>query len=118
VTGAVVYSKLTLGLLATITLEAVPFSKYAPFPVFLHFLKCILEVALRFCLVHLSCAKIAVFRFYRQSEKQKKLGWVGDDSHVIFGKKFSGEKESVRRCNVMQQPVLLSPKFAAKSSHI
>jgi hypothetical protein len=34
------------------------------------------------------------------------------------GKKFPGEKGSVLRCVVMQQPDLLSPKFGAKSSHI
>jgi hypothetical protein len=45
--------------------------------------------------------------------------WVGDDSHVDFGLKFPGEKESVRQCFViMQRPVILSPKFATKCSHI
>jgi hypothetical protein len=44
---------------------------------------------------------------------------VGDDSHVGFGKKFPGEKGSGRLCIVMmQQPVLLLPKFWVKSSHI
>jgi hypothetical protein len=43
----------------------------------------------------------------------------GNDSRVIVGQKFPSEKESVRWCVVvMQQPVLLSPKFWAKSSHI
>jgi hypothetical protein len=43
----------------------------------------------------------------------------GDDSHVVFGQKFPGEKGSEKRCVVMmQQPVLLSPKFRAKSLHI
>jgi hypothetical protein len=37
----------------------------------------------------------------------------------VPGKKFPGGKGIVRRCVVvMQQPVLLSPKFGAKSSHI
>jgi hypothetical protein len=36
--------KLTLGLLATITLEVDPFLVYAQFPALLPFLKCILEV--------------------------------------------------------------------------
>jgi hypothetical protein len=36
--------KLTLGLLAIITLEAVPFSAYAPLPALLLFFKCIMEV--------------------------------------------------------------------------
>jgi hypothetical protein len=38
--------KLTLGLLATITLEVVLFCTYASFPVLLPFFKCILEVML------------------------------------------------------------------------
>jgi hypothetical protein len=43
----------------------------------------------------------------------------GDDSHVVFGKEFPGEKGSARWCIVvMQQPVLLSPKFVMKASHI
>jgi hypothetical protein len=50
----------------------------------------------------------------------RKIRWVGDDSHVAFGKKtFPAEKESVRRCVVvLQQLVMLSPKFGEKSSHI
>jgi hypothetical protein len=48
----------------------------------------------------------------------RRVGWVRDDTHVIFGQKFPGEKGSVRRCVVvMQQLVLLSPKFGAKSAH-
>jgi hypothetical protein len=48
----------------------------------------------------------------------RKVRWVGDDSHV-FGKEFPDEKGSVGQCiAVMQQPVLLSPKVGAKSSHI
>jgi hypothetical protein len=43
----------------------------------------------------------------------------GDESHVVFSQKFPGDKGSVKRCVVtMQQPVLSSPNFAAKSSHI
>jgi hypothetical protein len=30
---------------------------------------------------------------------------VGDDSHVIFGQKFPGEKGSVRQCVVMMQKI-------------
>jgi hypothetical protein len=45
--------------------------------------------------------------------------WAGDQSHIAFGKKFSGEIGSVSQCvAMMQQPGLLSPKFGAKSSHI
>jgi hypothetical protein len=47
------------------------------------------------------------------------VGWVADDSYVVLGKRFHGEKGSVRRwVVVMQLPVLLPPKFGAKSSHI
>jgi hypothetical protein len=57
---------------------------------------------------------MAAFQFYLQSGKQRKVGWVGDYSHVVFGQKIPG----VRQCDVMQQPVLLSPKLVVKSSHI
>jgi hypothetical protein len=30
---------------------------------------------------------MAAFQFYLQSRKPRKVGWVGDDSHVVFGKK-------------------------------
>jgi hypothetical protein len=84
------------------------------------FLKCILEVVISkgvqhrmsICLDRLICVKIVAFQFYLQSGKQRKVGRVGDDSHVVFGNKFHGEKGNVRRCVVvMQQPVLLSPRF-------
>jgi hypothetical protein len=46
------------------------------------------------------------------NQGNRKVGCVENDSHVVLGKKFHGEKRSVRRCVVvMQQPVLLSPKF-------
>jgi hypothetical protein len=62
---------------------------------------------------------MAAFQFYLQSGKQRKVGWVGDVSHVVFGQKFPGGKKSVRRCfAMMQQPIPLSPKFGAKSLHI
>jgi hypothetical protein len=32
---------------------------------------------------------MAAFQFYLQSRKERKVGWVGDDSHVVFGKKNS-----------------------------
>jgi hypothetical protein len=88
--------KLTLGLLATIALEIVPFLTYAPFPALLPFFKCILEVVfcegvqhrLRFCLLHLGSIKMAAFHFYLQ------LVWATDDSHVVFlVKTFLVEKE-------------------------
>jgi hypothetical protein len=47
----------------------------------------------------------------------RRVGSVGDNSNVVCGKKFSGQKGSVRRCTVlMKQPVPLLPKFGAKSS--
>jgi hypothetical protein len=79
--------------------------------------KCILEVSfcegvqhrLRFYLDHLNFVKTAAFQ---AGKKRKVLG-----SQVIRVGWL--EKESVRRCIVvMQQPVLLWPKFWAKSSHI
>jgi hypothetical protein len=43
----------------------------------------------------------------------------GRQSCCFWPKKIPGEKENVRRhLVVMQQPVLLSPEFGAKSSHI
>jgi hypothetical protein len=96
--------KLTLGLVATITLEVVLFHMYALFPALLPFFKCILEVLfsegiehrLQFCLDHLNYVKKVAFQFFLQSGKQRKVEFVGDDSHVIFGQKFSGEKGSVK----------------------
>jgi hypothetical protein len=65
------------------------------------------------------CVKFAIFQFYLQSGRERKVGWLGGDSLVAFGQEFPGEKGSVRwSVVVMQQPVPLSPKFEAKSSHI
>jgi hypothetical protein len=51
--------------------------------------------------------------------KQRKVGWVWDDSYAVFGKKFPGEKGSMRQCIVMmQQPFLLLPQFGMKFSQI
>jgi hypothetical protein len=67
-----------------------------------------LQHHLWFCLEYLICVKMATFQFYLQLGKQRKVGWV-----MLFLVKNSLVKErSVRRCVVvMQQPVLLSPKF-------
>jgi hypothetical protein len=74
---------------------------------------------LQFCLDHLSCVKMAAFQFYLQPRKKRKVGWVGDDRHVVFDKKVPGEKGSVRRCVVVvQEAVLMSPKLGVKSSHL
>jgi hypothetical protein len=72
----------------------------------------------RFCLSHLSCVKMAAFHFYLQSGKQRKVGWVGNDSLVVFGKRSMVGKGYVRRyVFIMQQPVPLSPKCGPKSPH-
>jgi hypothetical protein len=64
-------------------------------------------------------AAIAFIVFYIQSGKQRKVGWLGDDSHLVFGQKLHDGKGNERRCViVMQQPFLLSPKFWVKSSNI
>jgi hypothetical protein len=70
-TDAAIWSKLTLGLLATITLEAVPFALMYYSKHFCHFFKYILEVVFRegvqhllqFCLCQLSCVKMAAIQF-------------------------------------------------------
>jgi hypothetical protein len=38
---------------------------------------------------------MAAFQFYLQPMKHIKIGWVGDDSHVVFVQKFPGEKRSM-----------------------
>jgi hypothetical protein len=111
--------KLTLDLLATITLKAVPLHAYATFIALLPFFKCIQKVMfcedahhrLQFCVGHLNCIKMVVFQFNLLSGKQRKVGWVRNDSHVVFGKKFPGEKGSVKQCIVMMQQ---SVSFVAK----
>jgi hypothetical protein len=85
--------KLTLVLLATITLEVVPFRACAPFPAPLPFFKCILEVVicegvqhlLRFRLDHLNFVKMTAFQFYLKSRKRREVWWIGDHIHVAFG---------------------------------
>jgi hypothetical protein len=47
------------------------------------------------CLDHLNCVKMAAFQLYLQSEKQRKVAWVGNDSHLVFGKKNSLVKREV-----------------------
>jgi hypothetical protein len=119
--------KLILAVLATFTLEVLPFRLHAPFPLLLTFVQCILQVV--FCG---GCSippailppspqlyqngGFSVLSSIGDSEESR----VGEDeSHVVFGQMFPGEKESVRRCVAMlQQPILLLPKFWAKSSYI
>jgi hypothetical protein len=60
---------------------------------------------------------MAAFQFHIQSGKQKSRVGGGRQSRC-FSSKFPGEKGSVKECVVvMQQPVILSPKFGAKFSH-
>jgi hypothetical protein len=73
---------------------------------------------LLFSLDHFNRVKMAEFQFYLQSGKQRKVGWVGDDSHIVFGQKFPGEEGSVRQCIVMQLLDLDSPKVGGESSNI
>jgi hypothetical protein len=40
---------------------------------------------------------MAAFQFYLQSGKQRNVGWAGDNSYNVFGKRFRGKKGSVRR---------------------
>jgi hypothetical protein len=61
---------------------------------------------LQFYLDHLNCAKMMAFQFYLQSGKQRKIGCVGDHSHVVFGQNFPSEKVNVRWC--------VASSFAAK----
>jgi hypothetical protein len=111
-TGASIWSETNFGPIAPpITLKVAPFRAYAPFPALLLFLKCILEVVFcegvqhrpRFCLDHHICVKMAAFQFYLQLGKQRKVGWVGDESHIVFGQIFPGEKGSVTWCVVVLQ---------------
>jgi hypothetical protein len=92
--------KLSLGLLATVNLEVVPFCPYAPFPVLLPFLKCILEDV--FCEGVQHCLQFAsIISFVSKWQSfsfifnwgNRKLGWVGNDSHVDFGKKIPWPKQ-------------------------
>jgi hypothetical protein len=86
--------KLTLDLLATI-----PFREYALFRVHLPFFKCILIVVISTTCESVSISSIVSkwrpfsFIFNRGN---RKIGSVGDDSHVVFGKNFPGEKGSVK----------------------
>jgi hypothetical protein len=85
-------NKLTLPLLAIVILEVVPFLSYATFPAFLQLFKCIAEVTfcggvqhrMRFSLDYLSFVEMASFQSSLQSEKQRKVLWVENESHIVF----------------------------------
>jgi hypothetical protein len=115
-----------LGLLATITLEVVSVRAYAVFPELLLFVEVILEAVfcesvqhrLRFCLDHLSCQNGGISILSSIGETKKVKG-PSQASRLGGGRQsFPGEKGHVRRCVVMQKPVLLPPKFGMKSSQI
>jgi hypothetical protein len=42
----------------------------------------------------LNCVNMVAFPFYLQSGKQRKVGWVGNNSHVVFGKKKKSPGEN------------------------
>jgi hypothetical protein len=102
--------RLTLGLLATITLEVVPFHAYALLLELMSFFKCILEVMFCESVQHVCdsvsiisvVSELRLFQFYLRRGKQES-GVVGDDSQIVFGKKFRGEIGSVLRCVVVMQ---------------
>jgi hypothetical protein len=74
---------------------------------------------LRFCLGHFNCVKMATTTNKSRKGQVRQVGWVGDESHVVSGQGFPGEKVLVKRFVVMmQQSVPLSPMLGAKSSHI
>jgi hypothetical protein len=125
-TGAAIWSETYFGPIAHCRPQS------SPLPCISHFLNapwklCSVRVFSTTCDSASITSVMAAFQFYLQSGKQGKvtggearqLGWVGNDCHVVFGQKFPGGKGSVRRCVVMmQQPVLLSLKLHAESSHI
>jgi hypothetical protein len=114
--------------MATITLKIVPFRSYAPFQELLPLFKCILEVSsVRYSppailprlpqLCQNGGLSIGETK-KNQRDQVRGVGWVEDDSHIVFGQ-FLGEKRIMIWCVVeMQQPVLLTPKFRAKYSYI
>jgi hypothetical protein len=63
---------------------------------------------------------MVTFQFYLQLVEPEKLwgagvqlrqvGWMGDDSHVVFGQEFPDENGNMRWCVVMQHSVFLLAK--------
>jgi hypothetical protein len=75
--------KLSLGTLATITLEVVPFHTYAPFPALLPFL----NASWKSCSVRvfsITCDSALVTSVVLKKQK----GWAGNESQFVFGKKI------------------------------
>jgi hypothetical protein len=112
--------KLTLGLQATFTLEAVRMLRSIA-PAILNASSCSVRLFSTACgsaSITSVCQNggLSVLSSIVETENSR-VG--GGGSHVGFGQTFPGEKGNVRRCVVtMQQPLLLSRKFRAKSSHI
>jgi hypothetical protein len=94
--------KLTLVLLATITHEVFPFCVHALFPALLPFLNvswksCSVRVFSTACNSALTISIVSTWQPFlsvlpsiRETEKSK---GGGEDSHVVFGKKFPGKKK-------------------------
>jgi hypothetical protein len=69
---------------------------------------------LRFCPCHLNCIKMAAFQFCLQLGNREKKVWWGTTVMLFLVKYSLVKKGSVRGCVVlMQQQVLVSPKFGA-----
>jgi hypothetical protein len=59
---------------------------------------------------------MAAFQCYLHSEKERKVGCVGDESRIVFGQKFPGEEGKYEM--VSCQSILLSPEFGVKRLHM
>jgi hypothetical protein len=54
---------------------------------------------------------MAAFKLYLQSGKQRRVGWVGDNSHVVLGKKIHWWK---RKCQTVRCRDATASSFVAK----
>jgi hypothetical protein len=113
--------KLTLGLLAIISLEVVPFCAYTPFPVLLPFL----NVSWKSCSVP-PAILTQLPQLYQNGGlsvlssigKMEKSG-VGEDKSCFWSKKIpwcNRKSETASCCDAIASS--LSPKFEVKASHI
>jgi hypothetical protein len=109
-TGAAIWSKPNFGLTGHRHPRSIPLPSVCTVPSTSAILKCILEIVfcediqhrLRFCLDYI-VSKWRPFSFIF-NQGNRKVGWLGNDSHVVFGKKKNpGEKGSVRRRVVVMQ---------------
>jgi hypothetical protein len=125
--------KTNFGPIGTIILEVVPFHAYALFPALLPIFlnaswkSCSVRVFSSTCYFALITSVVSndgifdrgKWKNRRGPVQTSRMGGWRDDSHVAFGKKFPDESGCVRWwVLLMQQPVLSSPKFGVKSSHI